>query len=147
MARFSDEAWDYIEDCKEKKALGNQARHRRGHTGKGGGMKTAADYMTQKQLRALNSEVKTYRMGSPMNWEEFSTMPDDLKKMYIKNLRKKFNVPDEVLAMAMGVELAVFTEGLKAIKLSPRTSEDRDWYGTDDAGRFQTWWVVVEEEK
>jgi DNA-binding transcriptional regulator YiaG len=110
-------------------------------------MKTAADYMTQKQLRALNSEVKTYRMGSPMNWEEFSTMPDDLKKMYIKNLRKKFNVPDEELAMAMGVELAVFTEDLKSIKLSPRISEDRDWYGTDECGRFQTWWVVAEEEK
>lgn len=146
MARFSDEAWDYIQDSKEKKNVAASARNRRGHTGSRGGMKTASDYMTQKQLRALDGEVKTYRMGSPMNWEEFCTMPDDLKKMYIKNLRKKFNVPDEVLAMAMGVELDVFTEDLKSIKLSPRV-EDRDWYDTDDHGRFQTWWIISEEEK
>ena len=147
MARFSDEAWDYIQDCKEKKALGGQARHRRGRNGKGGGMKTAADYMTQKQLRALDGEVKTYRMGSPMSWEEFSAMPEDLKKMYIKKLRKDFNVPDEMLATAMGVDFQKFADCLKSIKLSPRFSEDREWYDTDDHGRFCTWWIVTEEEK
>lgn len=146
MPRFSDEAWDYIQDCKEKKITGASYRNKRGNAGKSGGMKTASDYMTKKELRAMNGEVQTYRLGSPMSWEEFSTMPDDLKKMYIKNLRKKFNAPDEELALAMGVELAAFTEGLKSIKLSPRVCEDRSWYDTDDHGRFQTWWIVIEEE-
>lgn len=147
MAWMSDEAYDYYEDCKEKKKTANSARNRRGHNGKGGRMKTASDYMTQKQLRALDGEVKTYRMGSPMNWCEFNSLPDDLKKMYVKNLRKKFNVPDEALATAMDVELADFTKCLKAIKLSPNNPEDREWYDTDDAGRFQTWWIISEEEK
>lgn len=147
MARFSDEAWDYIQDCREKKIVSNSAGNRRGHTGKCGSMKTASDYMTKKQLRAMNSEVKTYRMGSPMCWEEFTEMPDDLKKMYIKNLRKKFNVPDDELAVAMGVELGVFTEGLKSIGLSPRNSEGYDWYDTDDHGRFQTWWIISERSE
>lgn len=144
MPKFSDEAWDYIQDCKDKKITGNSARNRRGHTGSRGGMKTASDYMTQKELRALDGEVKTYRLGSPMDWAEFITMPDDLKKMYIKNLRKKFNVPDEELAMAMGVSLSTFTDGLKSIKLSPRVCEDRSWYDTDDHGRFRTWWIISE---
>jgi hypothetical protein len=147
MAWMSDEAYDYYEDCKDKKFTARSARNRRGHTGSRGGMKTAADYMTKKELRAMNSEVVTYRMGAPMNWYAFSTMPDDLKKMYVKNLRKNFNVPDDVLAMAMGVDFQKFADCLKSIKLSPRISEDRSWYDTDDCGRFQTWWIVVEEVK
>ena len=144
MAWMSDEAYDYYEDCKDKKFTARSARNRRGSRG---GMKTAADYMTKKQLRALDGEVKTYRMGSPMSWVEFQTMTDDLKKMYIKNLRKKFNVPDEALALAMGVELTEFAKCLKIIKLSPRNSDGYDWYDTDDNGRFQTWWITAEEEK
>ena len=147
MARFSDEAYDYYEDCRDKKITTNSARSRRGHTGKRGGMKTAADYMTKKELRALNSEVVTYRMGSPMNWSEFSTMPDDLKKMYIKNLRKKFNVPDDILATSMGVELADFAKCLKTIKLSQCSSDAVDWCNTDDCGRFQTWWIISERSE
>ena len=145
MAWYSDEAWDYIQDCKEKKFTGGSARSKRGHAGKRGGMKTASDYMTKKELRALDGEVKTYRLGSPMSWEEFNAMPDDLKKMYIKNLRKKFNVPDEVLAVSLGVEVANFAKCLKTIGLSSCSS--LDWTNTDDYGRFNTWWVVSERSE
>ena len=147
MARFSDEAWEYIQDCKEKKTIGGNARNKKVHSGKRGGMKTAADYMTKKQLRAMDGEVKTYRLGSPMSWEEFSTMPEDLKRMYIKKLRKDFNVPDEMLATVMGVDFQKFADYLKSIKLSPRFSEDRSWYDTDDYGRFQTWWFISERSE
>lgn len=146
MPRYSDEAWEYFQDTNEKKHVANSASHRRGRNGRRGGMKTAADFMTQKQLRALDGEVKTYRLGSPMNWEEFNAMPNDLKVMYIKKLRKQFNVPDEELAVAMGVELWKFVSCLKSIKLAPNHwgTDDRSWYGTDDHGRFQTWWVISE---
>ena len=147
MPRFSDEAWEYIQDTKEKKNVGNNARYKRGHNGKRGGMKTASDYMTKKQLRAMDGEVQTYRLGSPMSWEEFSVMPDDLKKMYIKKLRDKFNVPDQALAVNMGIDIQTFAECLETIKLSPHMAKDRSWFGTDDNGRFQTWWVVTKEEK
>lgn len=149
MARFSDEAWEYIQDCKEKKILNHSASKKKVQSRRGGRMKTASDYMTSKELRALNSEVKTYRMGSPMKWDEFSEMPDDLKKMYIKNLRKKFNVPDEELAASMGVDIWKFVSCCKSIKLTPKhlNTDEQNWYGTDDHGRFQTWWVISEEEK
>ena len=146
MARMSDEAFDLIQETREKKITGHSARNRRSHTGKGGGMKTASDYMTKKQLRAMDGEVVTYRLGAPMNWGEFSGIPDDLKTFYIKKLRTKFNVPDESLATAMGVELSEFVKMLKSIGLRQNPGST-DWYGTDDHGRFVTWWVIVKEEK
>ena len=155
MARYSDEAWDYIQDCKEKKNVGGNVRNKKVHSGKRGGMKTASDYMTQKQLRALDGEVKTYRLGSPMNWEEFNAMPDDLKKMYIKKLRDKFNVPDRELAVAMGVDIQEFDKCLETIRLgrldgmtcSHSNPEGYNWYATDDHERFLAWWIITEEEK
>ena len=144
MAWMSDEAYEYYEDTKEKRVTARSARNKKGHTGKMGAMRTAADYMTQKQLRALNGECKTYRLGVPMTWEEFSGMPDDLKVMYIKKVRKEYFVPDDILASSMGVEPEVFRKTIISLNLSPR--KDADWNNTDDCGRFMTWWVVAKEE-
>ena len=102
--------------------------------------------MTKKQLDALNGECKTYRLGAPMTWNEFCEMPDDLKAMYIKNLRKKFNVPDQQLAVFMEVDISVFTECLNTIKVKPLMVNDRSWLATDDHGRFVTWWAISKEE-
>ena len=145
MAWKSDELYDYQEDIKEKRSINRSARNRRGHTGKGGAVKFSTDYLTEKQLRALDGECKTYRLGSPMNWDEFKSMPTDLQVMYIKKLRKQFNVPDEELATAMGVDISVFTERLGKLKLSQRIGS-REWYDTDSHGRFVTWWVIAKEE-
>ena len=139
MAWMSDEAYDFYEDEKEKKFTARSARNKKGHTGKLGAMKTASDYMTQKQLRALNGEVKTYRLGAPMMWDEFINMPDDLKVMYIKKLRKEYFVPDDILSSSMGIELEVFDKTIKSLKLSPR--KEPDYNNTDDYVRFSTWWI------
>jgi hypothetical protein len=141
---MSDEAYDYYEDTKEKKFTARSARNKKGHTGKMGAMRTAADYMTQKQLRALNGECKTYRLGAPMTWEEFSGMPDDLKVMYIKKVRKEYFVPDDILASSMGVEHDTFRATIISLKLSPR--KEPDYKDTDDYERFVNWWVVDKEE-
>lgn len=146
MAWMSDEKYEFIEDVKEKRFTARSARNKKGHTGKGGAMKTASDFMTKKQLNSLNGECKTYKLGAPMSWNVFSEMPDDLKVMYIKSLRKKFNVPDFELATAMDVDNQVFTECLNAIKVKPFRAKDRSWWTTDDHGRFVTWWIISEEE-
>lgn len=84
-----------------------------------------------------------------MTWDEFSKMPDDLKAMYIKGLRKKFNVPDERLAVAMGTDFWTFGYCLKTVKLKPRHwgNNGYNWYNTDDCRRFLTWLKNSEEEK
>ena len=144
MAWMSDEKYEFIQDTKEKRFTARSARNKKGHTGKSGAMRTASDYMTKKELNALNGECKSYKLGEPMTWKMFSEMPDDLKKMYIKSLRKKFNVPDEALVVAMGTDISEFNECLKSNKLKSFTAPG--WYDTDDHGRFVTWWMISEEE-
>ena len=145
MAWMSDEKYEFIEDVKEKRFTARSARNKKGHTGKGGAMKTASDFMSKKERESLNGECKTYSLGAPMSWSKFSEMPDDLKAMYIKSLRKKFNVPDDEIAIGMGVDISVFTECLKRIKVKSFAAPD--WYATDDHGRFITWWVISERSE
>ena len=51
----------------------------------------------------MSGECKSYRLNEPMAWNEFMSMPDDIKCTYIKLLRQKFNVPDKNLAEMFGV--------------------------------------------
>jgi hypothetical protein len=146
MAWMSDEKYEYFQDTKDKAFTARSARNKKGHTGKGGGMKTASDFMSKKQLDSLNGECKTYKLGAPMSWGVFCEMPDDLKAMYIKSLRKKFNVPDFELATAMDVDIQIFTECLKNIRVKPLGADEYVWLATDDCGRFLTWWMISEEE-
>jgi len=144
MAWMSDEAYDLKLENRDKKVTAQSARNRRGHTGKGGGMKTASDYMSKKELDALNGECKTYHLGRAMDWTTYIEMPSDLKKMYIKKLRAKFNVPDENLAEAMGVDFDIFVDHLKSIGLRP--SGDTKW-SIEEWERFVNFWIIIKEEK
>lgn len=146
MAWMSDEKYEYIEDVKDKAFTARSARNKKGHTGKGGAVRTASDFMTKKQLNALNGECKTYKLGAPMTWEKFSEMPDDLKKMYIKNLRKKFNVPDEELAGMLGVDILKFKDCLDTIGLKTSKTKSSEWYKTYDCSLFIFWMAKHEEE-
>jgi hypothetical protein len=145
MAWYSDEAWEHISDSNDKKVTARSARNKRGHTGKGGSVRMPSDSLTAKQLRSLHGEYKTYRLGSPMSWSEFSEMPNDLKKMYIKKLRTNYGVPDEELAVSMDIDYPTFANCIRHIGLSSKNiGKNREWYDTDEFGRFQTWWIVKE---
>lgn len=137
MAYLSDEMQDFYDDCRDKKITARSAKNRRGKRSKSGPAKFSTDYLTQKQLRAMNGEVATYRLGAPMKWDEFNNMPDDLKAMYIKKLRKQYNVPDEVLAYSMGVDILEFGEWLNKLKLS---SHNVAWT-VDECDIFTAWWI------
>lgn len=52
----------------------------------------------------MNGECKSYRLNEPMKWEEFLSMPDDIQKIYVYALRKKYKVPNADLGRMMGVE-------------------------------------------
>lgn len=147
MAWMSDEKYEFIEDVREKRFTARSARNKKGHTGKGGAMRTASDFMSKKERDSLHGECKTYKLGAPMSWDVFCEMPNDLKAMYIKSLRKKFNVPDGELVVAMDTDIFAFTECLKVIKLKPQPwgTDSCNWYDTEDYERFVTWWVIEEE--
>jgi hypothetical protein len=82
-----DEEYLFRQDVKEKSHTARSARYRKTHTGKRGVVKFPSDYMTEKEKKAMNGEVQTYKLNDPMTWEEFKAMPDDIKAVYIKALQ------------------------------------------------------------
>ena len=105
---MKDETYLFISDCRDKKNTARSARNKRTHNGKGGRVKFPSDYMTKKELKAMNGEVRSYRLNEPMSWKEFKAMPDDIKVTYIKLLRERYNVPDTHIAKMVGVTGVTF---------------------------------------
>ena len=143
MSKLPDEQWDMIEDSISKKRTAQSARHRRTHCGKGGSVKFPSDYMTKKELKAMNGECKSYRLNDPMMWEEFKQLPDDIKIMYIKGIREKYDIPDKYLAEAMGVASPTFCRWMKCLgcTLGVRTGLKGDaWKESEQGIAFYKWW-------
>lgn len=65
----------------------------------------------------MNGECKSFRMNDPMSWDEFKSMPDDLKVTYIKLLRQKFRVPDCKIGEMLGVNKHIMSYEIKRIGL------------------------------
>lgn len=135
MSRISYEQRVLAQEIKDKKITSRNARHTRTHCGKSGGVKFPSDYMTKKEIKAMNGECKSYRMNEPMIWDEFKVLPDDLKVVYVKALRQKYNVPDSALAAMFGVSGPVVSRYFKEIGLvsgkgasSSRRSWDKDGF-------------------
>ena len=84
---MKDETYVFIQDVKEKKTTARSARHTRTHCGRGGRVRLPSDNLSKKELMKMSGECKSYRLNSPMSWDEFKAMPDDIKITYIKLLR------------------------------------------------------------
>jgi hypothetical protein len=103
---MKDETYMFLQDSREKKNIARSAKNKRTHTGKRGGVKLPSDYMTEKEKKQMNGECKSYKLNSPMKWDEFKSMPDDLKIAYIKAIREKYNAPDTQIAKMLGITQA-----------------------------------------
>ncbi len=66
----------------------------------------------------MNGEVKSYRLNEPMSWKEFKDLPDDIKVVYIKALRQKFNVPGKYIAVMMGVNACYYSKEINRLGIS-----------------------------
>lgn len=91
---MTDEKFLFLQDLREKGNIGRSATHKRTHTGRGGKVKFPSDYLTRKELAAMNGECRTYRLNDPMTWDEFKSMPDELKISYINAIRERYRLPD-----------------------------------------------------
>ena len=65
----------------------------------------------------MNSEVTAYKLNSMMTWKEFKAMPDDIKVIYIKLIREKYNPCDTEVAEAMGVHRITMHKEIKRLGL------------------------------
>ena len=130
---MKDETYVFIQDVKQKGSTARSARNRRTHTGKGGRVKFPSDYMTEKEKKAMNGEVKSYRLNEPMSWDEFKAMPDDIKIVYIKALRQKYGVSDSKIGEMMGAKQVAMSREIRRIGLgvgrSPRKTTAFDKEG------------------
>ena len=62
MAWLPDEQYVLREDTREKAITARSARHTRTHCGKGGAVKFPSDYLSKKELKAMNGETKSYNI-------------------------------------------------------------------------------------
>ena len=149
MKYMSDAEYEFVTDVKNKKSIARGAGKKKSHSSKSRKCTLPSDKYTKKQLNSLNGKVKTYRLGEPMTWHEFTVMPDDLQRMYIKELRKKFNVPDEELANDFGIKHNTFSKHISNLGLCSRKAStlDSNWYETEDHEKFTAWWIIAKEAK
>lgn len=117
MTRLPDEQWAMIEDSIDKKRTAASAFKQRTHCGKGGRVRFPSDFKSKKELKAMNGEVKSYRLNSAMSWDEFKSMPDDLKVAYINGIRERFSAPDKYVAEMFGISQGQFGLYIKDLKL------------------------------
>lgn len=128
---MTDEKYLFVTDCAEKKRTARGAYNKK--VGKGRKVKFPSDYMTRKELDAMNGEVVSYKLNEPMTWAEFKALPDDIKKTYIKLLREKFDVPDSRIAAMLEIDRHYFYDKTAELGLSigAHRGRSRPW---DEAG-------------
>lgn len=150
MALLPDEQYVMISDSIEKKKIAHSSHNRKTHCGKGGRVKFPSDYLSKKELKAMNSDVKTYNLNRPMTWIEFRSMPQDLQIMYIKKLRNEFGVPDIVLGKAMGICKSSFSRAMSELNLSLGKcagAKGKQWLDSEKSFKFFEYWNKFNNEK
>ena len=150
MALMPDEQYVMISDSIEKKKIAHSSHNRKTHCGKGGRVKFPSDYLSKKELKAMNGDVKSYNLNRPMTWEEFRSMPQDLQIMYIKKLRNEFGVPDIVLSKAMGVCKSSFSKAMRDLNLSLGKSAGatgKKWLNSEKSSKFYEYWNKFNKEE
>lgn len=136
MALWSDEEREYRQDCREKAITARSARHKRTHCGKGGAVKFPSDYLTAKERKAMNGEIKTYNINKPMTWAVFKELPKDLQVGYIKMLRHRFNTPDTHISGMFGCSPRTLSLYLADAGISHRIRSGREKWAKDE---FNAW--------
>lgn len=125
---MEDEKYVFFQDVREKKVTGYSARKQRSHCGKGGRVKFPSDYLTKKELKNMSGECKSYRMNSPMKWQEFKAMPKDLQIAYIKAIKDKYhNPPIGAIAKMMEIDRANLSRYLMSLGFEKGERGHRLW--------------------
>ena len=107
---------EFYEEVLERKAVASGARHKKsGAHSKSCSMPT--DTMTAAEIKKLNGNVVTYRLGKPMNWETFTAMPADLQAEYINKLIDRYGVTTTRLAGMFGVDKENLAHKLQELKV------------------------------
>lgn len=126
---------DFDYDVYQKKVIARGAIHRKCGA-KSKRCTLPSDYLTKKELCALNGELKTYNIHQRMTWEQFKGIPADMAAEHIKYLVDSFGVNMNAIAEALGVSHVTVSRYMKdhGIQLERRrfipTEKWREFIGT-----------------
>ena len=96
---MDDAQYVFLQDAREKKITAHSANKKVRHTG----CNLPSDYMTRKEKKAMNGEVKRMNIHKPMTYKYFKMMPVDLQGEYIQFLHDTFNATTEDIAKKFGI--------------------------------------------
>lgn len=83
-------------DCMQKTWTARSARRR---VGQRRAVTLPSDGLNPLELQRRNGPCRTYRLGAPMTMAEFSSMPQDLQRAYLRRLRLRGGSERAVEAM------------------------------------------------
>lgn len=86
-------------DVKSRKSLVPSASKKPKKTG----CTLPSDYLTSSQKKKMNGNVVSINLNSPMRYEEFKTLPDDLKVEYLNKIIHMMGATIPLLAEMMGI--------------------------------------------
>lgn len=68
----------------------------------------------------MSGTCETWNLNKPMGWQEFKSMPDDIKVMYIDRIRERFGaVPNKLLSLMFGCADVTVGVELRRIGVKP----------------------------
>lgn len=104
---------DFDYDCMQKKRIASGAGHRK-RGSKSKKCTLPSDYLTKKELRALNGEVKFYNIHERMDWKKFKSLPEDIAVAHMNWLLETFGCNTVALGEAFGCTDNTVAKWLKA---------------------------------
>lgn len=110
---YNEAAATFKADCREKKSTACSTSRR---VGQRKGCKLP-EY-TSAQLKAMSGPVSEWNLSLPMEWNEFVSLPIDLKKKYLEMLGREFRVSEHELANLFHCSETAVTNYLASLKLS-----------------------------
>lgn len=103
---------DFDYDVMQKKRIASGAVHRK-RGSKSKKCTLPSDYLTKKELKAMNGEVKSYNIHERMDWKKFKTLPEDVAIAHVNWLIETFGCNAEAIGRSLGVSKSCMFAWLK----------------------------------
>ena len=93
---MTDEEYLFRQTERERKrnGYGDKCKKRQG----GRVVRLPSDNLTRKEMEAMNGEVKSYSLKAFYSWDEFKSLPDDIKLRWINSFITRYNIGIKTVA-------------------------------------------------